>query len=113
MAAGVSAIAIDLGYAHTCAIEAGGGVKCWGYNYNGQLGTERTMDQASPAAVPGARRQHTHTSMPLCVTMCVHAHVHTLPQKVHIADLQTFFIFQGFVSLMTAYCSVRTSTHTA
>ena len=53
MAAGVSAIA--LGAAHTCAIEAGGGVKCCGYNYKGQLGIGSTAGQTSPVVVPGAQ----------------------------------------------------------
>ncbi len=61
-APGVSAIAIALGHSHTCAIEAGGGVKCWGNNDNGQLGIESTSEQTiwgtsiktSPVAVPGA-----------------------------------------------------------
>jgi alpha-tubulin suppressor-like RCC1 family protein len=53
MATGVSATAIALEYYHTCAIEAGGGVKCWGRNYAGQLGIGNTSDQTSPVAVPG------------------------------------------------------------
>ena len=54
MAPGVSATAIALGGGHTCAIEAGGGVKCWGNNVIGQLGIGSTEDQTSPVAVPGA-----------------------------------------------------------
>jgi alpha-tubulin suppressor-like RCC1 family protein len=51
MMTGVYAIA--LGNFYTCAIEAGGGVKCWGYNGFGQLGIGSTADQTSPVSVPG------------------------------------------------------------
>jgi alpha-tubulin suppressor-like RCC1 family protein len=51
--AGLSVIA--LGQAHTCAIEEGGGVKCWGANWDGQLGIQGTMFVNSPTAVSGAR----------------------------------------------------------
>ena len=55
MPAGVSATAIALGFYHTCVIEAGGGVKCWGSNGNGQLGIGSTDGQTSPVVVTGAR----------------------------------------------------------
>ncbi len=50
---GVSAIAIALGFHHTCVIVTGGGVKCWGGNWVGQLGIGSTSDQYSPTDVPG------------------------------------------------------------
>jgi hypothetical protein len=50
----ISAIAIALGDQHTCAIVTGGGVKCWGWNGNGQLGIGNTNNQYNPADVAGA-----------------------------------------------------------
>ncbi len=55
MHTGLSATAIAAGWKHTCAIVADDGVKCWGYNGDGQLGIGSTADRTSPAAVPGAR----------------------------------------------------------
>ncbi len=46
-----SAIAIALGYLHTCAIVSGGGAKCWGNNDYGQLGNGDTSQYYSPVNV--------------------------------------------------------------
>ncbi len=59
--AGMSAVAIALGNRHTCAIETGGGVRCWGANDAGQLGLSFTDDLPIPYRVEGDRPSLSHT----------------------------------------------------
>lgn len=48
---GASMAALALGDRHTCAITAGGGLRCWGANNSGQLGDGTGTDRQSPVAV--------------------------------------------------------------
>lgn len=49
LGSGVTAIAA--GYRHTCALPAGGGVQCWGYNVYGQLGNGSNSNSLLPGPV--------------------------------------------------------------
>jgi len=48
-----AATALALGYSHSCAIVAGGAVRCWGRNNFGQLGNGGFNDSTTPVAVTG------------------------------------------------------------
>ena len=49
---GRSAVSVSTGSSsHTCAILDDGSLKCWGYNYSGQLGIGSTTNQNTPQLV--------------------------------------------------------------
>ncbi|MFO8074219.1 MAG: chromosome condensation regulator RCC1 [Polyangia bacterium] len=47
------AVDVSAGYSHTCAVDAGGGVWCWGDNWHGQLGAPVGIESWEPVPVVG------------------------------------------------------------
>jgi len=45
-------VSLSLGHLHSCALLTDSTVKCWGYNYYGQLGDGTTTNSSVPVAVP-------------------------------------------------------------
>ena len=51
LTSGAVAVAVDTG--DTCAIKSGGGLECWGYNGNGEVGDGTHVNRTRPVAVAG------------------------------------------------------------
>ncbi len=58
MTGGTGLAALDLGRHFGCALDSAGALSCWGYNYNGELGTGTPTTTypyglATPQTIPG------------------------------------------------------------
>ena len=54
---GRTAVSVSLGRYHTCALLDDDSLKCWGYNYYGQLGIDSTTQQNTPQTVSFSTNQ--------------------------------------------------------
>lgn len=52
-------VSLTAGDRHACALDANGGVRCWGDNFSGQLGDGTTTNAFAPVAVQGWPRNAT------------------------------------------------------
>jgi hypothetical protein len=83
-----TAVAVDAGRSHTCAVLGDGSLRCWGYNEFGQLGNGGNANFALPVVARGV----TLEAVALTWSSSDAGALAAMSGHVHVADIGTSYV---------------------